>query len=253
MATSSSGRSQRPQFFKVLLPRCLGKLKIPPKFAVHLSNDNIVDGQKANILGPLGKVWQVELLKEGSGLFFGSGWKEFVRAYELLVGYFLVFRYEGNMIFTIKVFDLTGCRKEYKNLSSFDQEEAAEENIVPSKRKRKSEKKEVRKEGIRKEESSSCNKSRPRLERTIRTYNRAYVNIPKQFCSSVGLSTTREIVLKNSTQKSWQVSFGMYENYNFLGKGWREFSKDNNIKIGDRCIFELVQENVFCVRVVKDL
>lgn len=44
-------------------------------------------------------------------MFFGDGWDELVSALELNEGFSLVFRYEGNMVFTIKVFDKSGCRQ----------------------------------------------------------------------------------------------------------------------------------------------
>lgn len=47
-------------------------------------------------------------------MFFGSGWEDFVKAHGLSVGHFLVFRYHGNMVFTIKIFDKSGCLKEYE-------------------------------------------------------------------------------------------------------------------------------------------
>lgn len=61
----------------------------------------------------MGKFWHVDLKCNGSNLYFTTGWKAFTQAHDFIVGLFLVFRYEGNMVFTIKVFDLNGCLKEY--------------------------------------------------------------------------------------------------------------------------------------------
>lgn len=85
---------------------------IPHEFTKHLAN--LDHCRKATILSPLGKCWHVDLLKcNDSNLYFTTGWKAFTQAHDFIVGLFLVFRYEGNMVFTIKVFDLNGCLKEY--------------------------------------------------------------------------------------------------------------------------------------------
>ena len=44
-------------------------------------------------------------------MHFGDGWQELTRALDLKDGYNVVFTYEGNMVFTLKVFDLSCCRK----------------------------------------------------------------------------------------------------------------------------------------------
>lgn len=56
-------------------------------------------------------------------MFFGNGWKEFTEAHDLCVGYFLVFCHEGNMVFTVKVFDWSGCLKEYNEIAGRFSEE----------------------------------------------------------------------------------------------------------------------------------
>ena len=46
-------------------------------------------------------------------MYLDRGWKQFVRAYDLQHGYFLVFAYDDNATFTVKVFDTTMCRRRY--------------------------------------------------------------------------------------------------------------------------------------------
>lgn len=67
----------------------------------------------AMVLSPLGKFWRVELKHDQSYVFLGSGWAEFLMAHDLSRGNLLLFRYEGSMVFTVKVFELSGCEKEY--------------------------------------------------------------------------------------------------------------------------------------------
>ena len=51
-------------------------------------------------------------------MFFGTGWEDFAKAHGLSVGHFLVFRHLGKMVFTIKIFDKSGCLKEYDSTAS---------------------------------------------------------------------------------------------------------------------------------------
>ncbi|KAE8779143.1 B3 domain-containing protein [Hordeum vulgare] len=64
----------------------------------------------------LRKLWDVEVVFDADGrMYLDRGWKQFVRAYDLGIGYFLVFRYEGNATFAVKVFDTTMCRRRYQD------------------------------------------------------------------------------------------------------------------------------------------
>ncbi|KAI4987523.1 hypothetical protein ZWY2020_020323 [Hordeum vulgare] len=64
----------------------------------------------------LRRPWEVEVVFDTDGIMYlGRGWKQFVRAFDLRHGYFLVFRYDGNAMFTVKVFDTTMCRRRYED------------------------------------------------------------------------------------------------------------------------------------------
>ncbi|KAE8784076.1 B3 domain-containing protein [Hordeum vulgare] len=64
----------------------------------------------------LRKLWDVEVVFDADGrIYLDRGWKQFVHAYDLGIGYFLVFRYDGNATFAVKVFDTTMCRRRYQD------------------------------------------------------------------------------------------------------------------------------------------
>ncbi|KAE8790728.1 B3 domain-containing protein [Hordeum vulgare] len=64
----------------------------------------------------LRKLWDVEVAFDADGrMYLDRGWKQFVRAYNLGIMYFLVFRYDGNATFAVKVFDTTMCRRRYED------------------------------------------------------------------------------------------------------------------------------------------
>ncbi|KAE8819963.1 Splicing factor 3B subunit 1 [Hordeum vulgare] len=52
----------------------------------------------------LRKLWDVEVAFDTDGsMYLDRGWKQFVRAYDLRHGYFLVFRYDDNATFAVKM------------------------------------------------------------------------------------------------------------------------------------------------------
>lgn len=54
--------------------------------------------------------------QDGERLCFTRGWPEFAKAHDLRIGYLVVFRHEGKMVFTVKVFDTTCCLKDYPSI-----------------------------------------------------------------------------------------------------------------------------------------
>ncbi|KAE8798770.1 B3 domain-containing protein [Hordeum vulgare] len=69
----------------------------------------------------LRKLWDVEVVFDADGrMYLDRGWEQFVRADDLGIGYFLVFRYDGNATFAVKVFDTTMCRRRYQDNDDAD-------------------------------------------------------------------------------------------------------------------------------------
>ena len=64
----------------------------------------------------LHRMWEVLVVFDGEGhMYLGPGWEHFARANELQLGYFLVFRYNDDAMFTMKMFDNTMCRMYYQH------------------------------------------------------------------------------------------------------------------------------------------
>ncbi|KAF7079362.1 hypothetical protein CFC21_083603 [Triticum aestivum] len=64
----------------------------------------------------LHRLWEVLVVFDGEGhMYLGPGWEHFARAHELQLGYFLVFRYDGDAMFTVKMFDNTMCHMYYQH------------------------------------------------------------------------------------------------------------------------------------------
>ena len=60
------------------------------------------------------RLWDVELVIKDGHMYLCHGWEKFYRAYDLQLGYFLVFRYDNdaNMLI-VKVYNKTMCRMRY--------------------------------------------------------------------------------------------------------------------------------------------
>ncbi|XBH98857.1 hypothetical protein VPH35_128307 [Triticum aestivum] len=64
----------------------------------------------------LHRLWDVLVVFDGEGhMYLGPGWEHFARAHELQLGYFIVFRYDSDTMFTVKMFDNTMCRMYYRH------------------------------------------------------------------------------------------------------------------------------------------
>ncbi|XP_038978535.1 putative B3 domain-containing protein Os06g0632500 [Phoenix dactylifera] len=216
------------------------KLLIPPKFRQHLANDN---HGEATILSPLGKFWHVNLQREGREMFFGSGWEDFANAHGLSVGHFLVFLYQGNMVFTIKIFENSGCLKEYGSTASkfADKKEVnLDDEILDDAPKDIA---------VEKGRSKSSRRKCPNRRKRVPYFER--IAVPKAFCLSNGLTTKCEITLKDRKQRLWPALFRLGSREGYIGRGWRCFSEGNDLKEGDKCIFELVSKKVMRVRIVR--
>lgn len=84
--------------------------RIPDKF-VQKFGDELASIAKLTV--PNGRMWLVELKKHNHKLWFDNGWHEFVRHCSIHVGYFLIFRYQGDSNFDVYIFDLATSEIEY--------------------------------------------------------------------------------------------------------------------------------------------
>ncbi|KAF8780701.1 hypothetical protein HU200_001306 [Digitaria exilis] len=74
----STDASRRPQFISVLTPDSMEKLPIPAKFVHNYIRGGHMDNHLAILIGPLGKICQVELKMNGPNTFFSGGWPQFL-------------------------------------------------------------------------------------------------------------------------------------------------------------------------------
>ena len=88
---------------------------IPAKFVQHHIPEEHRDNRMAVVIGSLGKISHVEIEINQSDMFFRGGWSQFLASDGITQANDLLLRYEGNMVFTVKVFGPDGCQREPKH------------------------------------------------------------------------------------------------------------------------------------------
>jgi len=87
---------------------------IPAKFVQqHIPKEHQNNGM-AIVLGPHGKVYNIKLETYRSDMFFTGGWSQFMVFHDITESNALLVRYEGNMVFTVKVFGTDGFPRDSK-------------------------------------------------------------------------------------------------------------------------------------------
>ncbi|XP_021287250.1 B3 domain-containing transcription factor VRN1-like isoform X3 [Herrania umbratica] len=116
-------------FYKLIVSSILQdkKLRIPHKFVKKYGDElsSIV-----TLATPSGRFWLVELMKDRRRMWFDSGWNVFLEYYSICVGYFLVFRYEGNSHFNVHVYNLAASEINYLSNGLNNSEEPSPDEHV---------------------------------------------------------------------------------------------------------------------------
>lgn len=90
----------------------------------------------ASLVGPSGNIWDVDLIEQNDELYFDQGWPIFVRDNFIECGDLLVFRYDGELHFTVQLFDQSSCEKETAFHSNCSQHMRTLNDIMGKKRSR---------------------------------------------------------------------------------------------------------------------
>lgn len=101
-----------PHFFKIILNDTSRdkKIKIPPKFVTKYG-DNMSNPVFFKV--PSGLEWKIELRKWDGEVWFENGWQEFSSFYSLDYGHLLVFGYEGNSKFRVRILERSCTEIDY--------------------------------------------------------------------------------------------------------------------------------------------
>ncbi|KAK1615839.1 hypothetical protein QYE76_021356 [Lolium multiflorum] len=129
--TPNAGWQQlRPRFRRDRRKLFHLRIALTKKFADYL------DGQEpAKVYlreadcGP--RLWTVEVLFDGqSRMYLGMGWEKFAIAHGVDFGCYVHFKYEGDDVLTVKVFDGTMCRRYYYS-DDEDTDDESDDDVKP--------------------------------------------------------------------------------------------------------------------------
>ncbi|KAL0911196.1 hypothetical protein M5K25_019318 [Dendrobium thyrsiflorum] len=248
---------ERDSFFKVMIGDFQTRLRIPPCFHKHLSGKILV---KSVLRSRGGRRWAVMLRREGKNLFFGKGWECFVTDLSIQLGEFLLFVYDGDLGFDVKIYGITGCEK-VDPIASMKVEQEEESEIrgkVPAKTSNAL----IRAPGRRREilngriilgglkvfsnesalkSARSFKSSRPFFIATYRRSRQEYMTIPVSFMRECDLGSMEAIILQDQKGRSWPVRIAHWIGRVAMAKGWAKFRDVNHLKEGDVCVFEFLE------------
>ncbi|CAN6234634.1 unnamed protein product [Urochloa humidicola] len=244
---STTDASHRPQFISVLAPDSMEKLPVPAKFVQNYISKGHMNNSIAVLLGPLGKICQVELKMN-----------------------------DPDTIFSVKVFGSNGCQIESKHngarmqqISTFPDIEKHQE--LPSACFEKSERKKDRlcseEQKKPKAPMTSLNKAPSHkksfyeigppswIKKVINTSTlEHHLCLAKDFFNAIGLREPCIITLKTSmdSTESWQVHGRTSKNSSYMiSHGWKRFCLDNSLKEGDMCTFYVVETTLWHVVITR--
>ncbi|XP_044511039.1 B3 domain-containing protein Os01g0723500-like isoform X2 [Mangifera indica] len=269
---------QKPSFFNVLIGDFSKQLPIPPAFLKYFKGNSVGN---CVLRSPTGKFWCVKMEKNVSGTCFGSGWLDFVKDHSLEVGDFMVFKYYGKSMFTVKIYDKTNCEKDIgpakmnndnpNSCSGNGNQNQARDKIEDSNPL-------VFKAGTERKPITSVQGSylRPRKKPVVQvdkqttkatlpfksenfcfrstwTGSHKYnMTIPSEAVREKNLMTKKMVMLLDPNGRSWPVKlYPARDGRLYLSKGWFDFCRGNKIATGDTLVFEITQETAMQVHVFR--
>ncbi|ESQ54023.1 hypothetical protein EUTSA_v10027164mg, partial [Eutrema salsugineum] len=234
MENASLFSPANPHFFQPLLTGSHSHLSIPVKFfSKHIEGK--YEGKTVTLRSDASeKTWKVKM--EGQRLT--EGWKEFVRAHDLRIGDFVVFRHEGDMLFHVTALGPSCCEIQYAPSGSRDEdkEETSETGSETSD-------KEVEPNLSGTSNHSSSDLTCFRQFVTASNLSRDTVGVPSAFAKRNGLNKgSQEIILMNEEGRSWPSQQKTLVDYRIvIVRGWTSFCTANKLEAGDSCTFKLLQ------------
>ncbi|XP_059444439.1 putative B3 domain-containing protein At5g66980 isoform X2 [Corylus avellana] len=257
-----SSSDDSPEFFKVFLPYTSShQISIPPAFIRHF---NGAIPKKAILFDHTKKPWNVTLEQTEGLLCFKNGWQCFASDHSLEFGDFLVFKYNRNSSFEVKIFSKTGCKKGEtvaldKTIPSVDLEQDSKPEktfrrpICVGKRKhseivlKKNEEAGSSKAGQHKSrrtvETNLEKQKIPKVGQFVAPKNPYFVvafanhmqytlNIHRSVIQAFNIRLKENMVIRDQNRNKWPVKISFRSDGRIsLGSGWSDFGKKNNLQI----------------------
>jgi len=246
---------------------------IPAKFVQYYITKGEQKNPMAVVLGPIGKVNSIKIEMDQSDVFFAGGWPQFLAFHGITESNALMLRYEGNMVFTVKVFEPDGCQRKSKHKDNIMQQSEQEINL-----EKQQEALSVPIWKCKKENDLPCSEVHklkgflPSLNEASLQRNSFYeigqpswikkqintetlenhLALPIAFCDAIGLHKPSMITFKTTMTGSWRVrGIPCNKQSYLLVHGWRRFCEENNVKEGDTCTFNVIKTTMWHVVITR--
>lgn len=192
------------------------------------------------ILRHSGRSWPVKLRSCGHrGACFGSGWFRFLREARLRLGNVCVFELidEEDIVFRVYIFNGAGGSKQSKCTASLS------EPVFPSPTSPRP--------VATPELANEFDSEHPFFKLVIPEYQAKKMNIPIGFTRKYIQESTDMVAVLRYLDRSWPVKLLRYKQDHkaFFSGGWPAFARENCLRVGDVCMFELIDKEDFVFEV----
>ncbi|XP_061374995.1 B3 domain-containing protein Os01g0723500-like [Gastrolobium bilobum] len=271
-------QQDKPSFFTIIKEGLNTKtMRVPPKFLKYLDEDF---SSKAILIGPSSDLWQVTIYEKGNDIYIQHGWPQFLRDNLVMHDEFLLFTYDGGNYFRVQIFGKNGCESlHFKKIRQEEvvipRKEKGWPEITSAGSLHLHETKPCQEELLLGNEGSVPEKYflKPHISTELETSdayklaesftsdnpylkhhltksnvkNCCILPIATKFARKYIPEVIEEIILQNLEGKYWRVTVAFNgtpsQRYTQFTKGWAKFVRDNKLKKGDICIFELERIN----------
>ncbi|XP_044979292.1 B3 domain-containing protein Os03g0212300-like [Hordeum vulgare subsp. vulgare] len=233
------------EFFEIILENPSSRLRLPDKFTRVLLDGFKPKEVKLREAGHGRRFWGVKVVLDADGhMYLGRGWEQFARAHDLRLGYFLVFSYDGDAVLTVKVFDVSMCRRHYQHDgdassgSSSDGDSGSNNGSVGDSGGGNISGM-VATMGI--DDGPTSQFTVMLRESNLGVRQKQYLNVPADFQNAHGYGERTKVELR-MRGKSWSVNLKHSPRNRgrpraSLRYGWHQFCVDNGLGVGDTCFF----------------
>ncbi|XP_031407416.1 B3 domain-containing protein REM5-like [Punica granatum] len=252
---------KKQTFFKIFLPKSSAcRMKIPPAYRKHMKGKN---SGAVYLKGPSGYYWRVKLIEESGNLYFIRGWPLFVKDHGIQLGYFLVFKFDGDKTFRVKVFNPTGC-EDKAALGAKPSRDNASNPHNPGKELVAN---------VEVEEDASWDRAEkaivlareppsvtlPHFTIQIKAYHISgggmTVGVPNSFVKVhlFHFVEQKTPIVLQWEDKEWPAAMTHGSTRTYIWGGWRDFVRVSKVQEGDICKFELVEQFVLRVHISRHI
>ncbi|OIW01329.1 hypothetical protein TanjilG_10490 [Lupinus angustifolius] len=242
-----SFKPSNPSFMVVMHPSYIFSRvlpSLPPKFCKrHFDFDN--ERREVNLRVSNGRVWPVRYvitkIKRGTKFELSRGWNAFAKDNNLKVGNVCTFELVDKRNLSFEVYISGGTDNSICSTSQEKPEIATSSKQTTALDRARNFK--------------PCNPSFLVVMHRSYVNFRAKLNLPSKFCKryfDMGIKNG-DISLMSANGRVWPARYcirGNCDGSKFeFRSGWKQFSEDNNLEVGDVCIFELIDRTKLAFQV----